>query len=345
MNPLNFKAARDFAAALRAVLVASCLAALVLGGVGGVTGCGARPAEIPSASSAPWASSLLGAPSAMGLTVRPRAIFADPYWGPAMQRSLSKDERDDPDAMSNAQVTALMATAQMELYVSVRDFARASSAPSSAIGAETIGYVCVMHGVPGIDPTTLVTRRGERIFDAPVRLPSGVLELSPAQTFRARRKGLASSLFVMPDGTWVLVDQGTEPRARSVYAQTSSSPPRAGGDSLLAGFVDHVMFDAASRRASIFDAPWRQDLTGAGVVLLGGHDGAIELVLEYASSDAADRAKTFTEDLLVAACKERELACLLAKIAIRDVKVSRSGQRVGMRFYLTELVLQKLSES
>lgn len=311
-------------------------------------GCGARPAAIPASSSAPWVASLLGTPSHLGVIVKPSALLADPYWGPAIRRGMSKPQRqDDADDVSSAQVASFMASAQMELFLSVRDLARAAGAPRDRIGAETVGYVLVIRGVGGIDPAALTSKRGERLFAPPVRLPTGVLEYAPMAGWASRKRGLATFIYVMPDGTWVGVDGTSAGRARTIYSQTAASPPRMTMDSeaLLAGFVDRAVLDAASRRAELLEAPWKHDLTGGGLVLLGGHDGAIEIVLEYANGDAADRAKSWIEDLFVAACKEHEMACLLLKAAIRDVKISRDGRRVGVRFYLTEALLRKLSES
>lgn len=311
-------------------------------------GCSSKPAAMPAASSAPWVASLLGSPSHFGVVLRPSAFFSDPYWGPALRRAMSKPSKhDEADDISSAQLTPFLSATQMELFVSVRDFARAAGAPKEHIGSETVGYVFVIRGVSGVDPTSLSTKRGERLFNSPARLPTGVLEFPPTQVWSARKRGLASFLYVLPDGTWVGVDSNTASRARAVYTQTPASPPPMAmeSDGLLAGFVDRAVLDAASRRAELLEAPWKHDLTGGGLVLFGGRDGAIELVLEYASGDSASKAKSWIEDLLVAACKEHEMACLLVKAAIRDVKTTQDGRRIGIRFYMSELLLKRLSES
>jgi hypothetical protein len=303
---------------------------------------------MPAASSAPWVGSLLGSPSHFGVVLRPSAFFSDPYWGPALRRGMSKPSKhDEADDISSSQLTPFTSSTQMELFVTVRDFNRAAGAPKEHIGSETVGYVFVIRGVPGVDPTTLSTKRGERLFGPPARLPTGVLEFPPTQVWSARKRGLATVLYVLPDGTWVGVDTNTSSRARAVYTQTAASPPAMSmdGDGLLAGFVDRAVLDAASRRAELLEAPWKHDLTGGGLVLFGGRDGAIELVLEYANEESASRSKAWIEDLLVAACKEHEMACLLIKAAIRDVKTTRDGRRIGIRFYMSELLLKRLSES
>lgn len=309
-------------------------------------GC-SRPAEMPSAS-APWVASLLGSPSHFGVVLKPSAFLSDPYWGPALRRGMAKpsSRHDDADDVSTAQIGPFLNATQMELFITVRDFGRASGAPKDHIGAETVGYVFVIRGVGGVDPTALTTKRGDRLFSPPIRLQTGVLEFPPSQAWGARKRGLASFLYILPDGTWVGVDANTAPRARAVYMQTPASPPpmKLDSDGLLAGFVDRTVLDAATKRAELLELPWKHDLTGGGLVLFGGRDGAIELVLEYANSDSASTAKSWMEDLLVAACKEHEMACLLMKAAIRDVKTTRDGRRVGIRFYLTEALLKRLSD-
>ncbi len=308
--------------------------------------CGSKPAAMPVAATTPWVGSLLGAPSHVALVLRPSALFGDPYWGPAARRAMAKPSRhEDPDDIPSSQVASLASATQMEVYITVRDVGRAAHAPRDSLGSETVGYVFVMRGAGATNPQTFTTRRGERLFGAPVRLASGVVELPPTPAWGQRKRGLATSLFVLPDGTWVGVDQTTAARARQIYERTAEPPPPTAmeSDALFAASVEKAVLDAATRRASI-DAVWRQDLTSAGLVLVGGRNGAVEIVLEYANDDSAERAKTWIEDLLVAACKEHEMACLLVKAAIRDVKTSRDGRRIGVRFYLSELLLKRLSE-
>jgi hypothetical protein len=312
-----------------------------------VLGCGSRPSSTPIAPSNGWVASILGAPSNMSIVLRPQALLADPYWGPAMQRAVAKPSKhEDADEVPNAQLAPFLSSSQMEVYLAVRDQARLSNAPKESLGAETLGYVYIVRGAPRLDPLSLTTNRRERLWAAPARLPSGVLEFPPSREYAQRKRGLAASLYVMPDGTWVGVDQGTSQRARAIYTQSAFAPPPASfdGEGLFGGFVDRAVLDAVTSRAETKNGVWRQNLGAAGLVLYGGRDGALEALLDYGDSDDASRTQDWIESELKAACQNNELLCLLVKAAIRDVKVSRDGKRVGVRFFLTEALLRKISE-
>ncbi|MBX3193183.1 MAG: hypothetical protein KF819_39735 [Labilithrix sp.] len=309
-------------------------------------GCASGPSSVPIAPSSPWIDSLLGGPSHVSIVARPSAFMHDRYWGPALQRTIAKSKRDDLDETPPDQLAAFFQSSQLEAFVGVRDFARLERAPRDQINAETINYVLVVRGLPPVDPLRLTTKRGDPQFSAPARLASGVLEYPPSPPFVRRKQGLATWLYVMPDGTWVGVDQVTAQRARGIYSQTGTAPPpmRMESEHLFAAFVDRWSVEAATKRAEARDETWRRDLTAGGLILHGGRDGAIEIVLDYASDAAADRAKDWTGATLQATCQKHELACLLVKTAIRDVKLAQDGRRFGITFFLSELLLQRLSE-
>jgi hypothetical protein len=312
-----------------------------------LTACAGSRVETPIAPSNGWIASLLGSPSNISIVVRPNQLMTDPYWGPAMQRSLAKpDKKHDPDEVPNQQLGAFMRAQQLEAYIVVRDWSRAERVKSEDVGVETLGYAYVVRGLPVTDPLTLTTKRGERLFAPPTRLPSGVLEFPPNAAYAQHKRGLAATLFIMPDGTWVGVDSYTAQRAHGIYGNTGQAPPamEIEANAMLGGFVDAAVIEAASRRAETRDDNWKRGLVGAGLVLHGGRDGAIEGILDYAKDGDAERSADWMKSELRAACKDRELACVLIKTMIRDVKVSADDRRVSVRFYFSELLLRKLAE-
>lgn len=311
-------------------------------------GCGSKPSSTPIAPSNAWVASILGGPSNMSLVLRPQAISNDPYWGPPVQRAVAKlsSSKEDADDVPNAQLTPFLQATQIEMYVAVRDANRLAHAPKDGVGAESLGYVYTVRGVPRLDPLQLTTNRHERLWSPPVRLPSGVLELAPSPAYAQRKHGLAAWLFIMPDGTWVGVDQASAQRAHGIYAESAFAPPAASfdGEGLFGGFVDRAALEAVSSRAEAKSDVWRRNLGAAGIVLYGGREGALEAILDYGDSDDASRTQDWIESEMKAACQNHELVCIVVKAAIRDVKVSRDGRRVGVRFFLSEALLRKISE-
>jgi hypothetical protein len=312
-----------------------------------VVGCGARPSSTPIAANNDWIAALLGGRSSLALVVRPSALMTDRYWGPAMQRAMAKPSKhEDPDDVPSHQMGAVFSSRQVELFISIRDYDRAERLPKEKIGSDTLGYVYVIRGMSVVDPLLLTTRRGERVWSPPVRLASGVLEYPPAPSYAQRHRGLAPWLFITPDGTWIGVDHFTAGRAHGIYANDRRPPPemKFDGDGLIGGFVDASVLDLAARRNQAKDDVWQRGLTGGGLVLYGGRDGAVELLLDYRTDGDAERVERYMGSQLKDACKRSELTCAVVKVLIRDVKIATDDTRVGARFFLSELLLEKISD-
>jgi hypothetical protein len=92
-----------------------------------------------------------------------------------------------------------------------RSFDKRKSGNESAGSA---GPDVVRGGVPPrLDPLALGGKNGLATWRAPGILPSGVAEYAP----NPNANGYV--LYVIPGGTWVLVDGATAPRANRVFAQ------------------------------------------------------------------------------------------------------------------------------
>jgi hypothetical protein len=309
---------------------------------------GYHPSAVSVTASTPAVASLLGAPSNVSLVLRPSALMSDPYWGPPMQRALAKPSVEEPDEVPRSVYAPLLRASQMDVYAAIRNPQHLAERKSDEMTAEDIGYVYVVHGTSGVDPLSFVTRRGERMFLPPVRLASGVLEYPPNPAFARRKRGLASWLFVTPNGTWVGVDQLTVARAHAVFWQTTSAPPpmELPSHGLFSAFADQAALSTCSSRYdSSADSEYRRGMTGGGLVVIGGRSGAIEAVVDYATEDDAVRVERWAKSKLEETCRQNEIACEMIKVIVRDVQVSRDDKRVGVRFTFTDLVLRKLSET
>jgi hypothetical protein len=305
---------------------------------------GSAVAKAPLSHTTPWVETMLGGPASLSVVSRPAAHAADPYWGPLLARTTRKDV----DEIAAEQLAALWGASQIELFLGIRDWARAAdpARKDEEIDARLVSYVFVIRDLPPFDPLALQTRGGERLFGAAVRLPSGAVEYAPEARFAERRRGLAPWLYALSDRTWVGVDSVTAARAHATYSKSAGSPPAMdiGADGLTAIFIGAAAVQTASERAEWKDDAWRRGLGGAGLLIHGGGSGGLELLLDYETTGDAKRTHGWAEGLLKETCTDKPLLCLAIAAFVTDVKMKRDDRRVSARFVLSEMLLKKIAE-
>jgi hypothetical protein len=107
-------------------------------------------------------------------------------------------------------------------------------------------------------------------------------------------------------------------------------------DALLAMFADASMLRESDEKAE----PWRRGIQDGGLILQGGRNGAVEAVLNYLTDADASRAEEFVEAALDEACADSRVQCVIARLMIRDVEISRESSRLRVRFVLSAELLE-----
>ncbi len=293
----------------------------------------------PTAAQSTWIASVVGATPDMSLFVRPNAARADTYWAPLIARALSNSDRPS-DFISHGSGMMILNAQQIDLYVSIRDPLRFSS-KNSKVDLSSVGWVGVIHGMAPIDPVALRNGSGVPLFAAGSRLPSGVMMYPPNDEYAREYEPYAPTLFVTGDGTCIVTEQVSAPRARDFFASNGTPPDvlEAAPDA-LAGVTSNVTSMRFLSAEKNDQAAVLQGAVAIGFGLRGGNEGAIDAYADYATSDDASRGYKG----LQATCLEKTDSCLLDPGWFRDAKAVRDGQRIAMRLTFSEKLLRSLRD-
>ena len=293
------------------------------------------PIAAPTAAQVSWVGDLIGGPPDLSIVVRPSALRADPYWGPTVARALAAHDLGG-DIISQGSVAVLANAQQIELHVVVRDPLRWANGQN--LDPRSIGWVGIVHGL-GLDPGSFRSGAGRPMFAAAERLPSGVVAYAPDAAYAEEYGLFAPTLFILPDGTAVVTEQVSAPRARDALARNGTSPaalataPEALGGIVMGISTLHFLSAGKADRASI-----SQGATAMGFGLRGGANGAVEGYADYATTDDAARAYAALER----ACAERSDGCTFAPGMFKDAKAERSGGRISVSLVFTEATLRSI---
>ena len=297
------------------------------------TAVGPPPAEIG------WVQSFLGASADVVVFARPDGLKGDGRWGPLF-REGNADLFDlmpgsGDEKLSRESKRRLNLARTYEVYVAFRSL--------SFDSANAIGYVAVLRGLPVTDPVELRGQNGAMLFMTPLRLPSGTLEYRPSGSYANDTKGLAPTIYITVDGTWVCVDQLTAMRAHDLFGSQAAPPPmlEPADDILLGGGLGlsatSFVSSSAGKKAP---ANLTQGLQTAGFAVHGGQNASVELFGTYASSDNASAAYDAYEEQ----CRSGKAACTLPAFLVRDMKIERDGKRLTWKITPSDALFNTLAE-
>ena len=291
----------------------------------------------PTADEAAWVTALLGSKPELSLFVRPNGLRSDAYWGSLVGQLLGRpDQRDD--FISHGSGNMILNARQIDMHFSIRDpiafrQREAKSDPRS------IGWVGVIHGMVPLDPLGLRSGAGRPMFAPAWRLPSGVAMFPPDQAYAAEYGEFAPTLFILPDGTCVVTEQVTGPRAYAFFsANRPITPPLDASAEALAGVTFGItsMRFLSSRKHD--QTALLQGATSGAFGVRGGTNGAVEGYVDYASSDDAERGYQALERT----CAGRAEGCIVDPTMFRDAQADRQGSRITVSLAFTESMLNSL---
>lgn len=304
-------------------------------------GCGR--AEVPISTSAPGAEEILGRSADLRIVMRPLAIVHDPFWGPRARRMLAHPPDTGPGDLDDKSFACLFHASELDISVVFKNPERSASLSASALGADSLGYLIVVHGMGDFDPVELESEKGEHLYSEPQTLSSGARLLRPGRPPKAGR--IDGPLFVFPGGTWVGIGGRTERHARSVLVDRSKPPGPSGLDSriLFAAFVDSSLAEQAWEKDYVAQTV-SEHLTGAGLVLYGGKGGALDVLLDYDSSAGAEHSAAALRRDVEKTCDKHAVGCRLFKTLVGDVALSTHDRRATVRLTPSEKLIELLAK-
>lgn len=305
---------------------------------------GAGPATVapraPSATEAAWVTAVLGAPPSASLFVRPIAIRGDAYWGPLVGRVLGGRDRAG-DFISHWSGGMILNARQIDMHFSVRDpiAYRQKSAKSDP---RSLGWLGVIHGLAPMDPLAMRSGAGRPMFAPPWRLPSGVTMYPPDQAYAAEYGEFSPTLFIMPNGTVVVTEQVSAPRAHGFFsANNAPSPPLEAAPAALAGVTVGITSMRFLNVGKHDQTALLQGATSAAFGVRGGTNGAVEGYADYTTSDDAERGYA----ALQRTCAGRADGCILDPTMFKDAQADRDGKRITISLAFTDSLLNSVRDA
>jgi hypothetical protein len=175
---------------------------------------------------------LFGIPVNVTIVFRPKQMSREPMFAMAFAGAMQKKSREEAELMAT-----LLAATRIDALINVRDWSFRSKAKDG-----NIAYAVVIRGLPASKRSKLRAAGDKPTFTSSARTPTGVVEYTSAKD----SSFYGGTLFVMPDETWVVVDDRTAPRARAHYQTASTAPPAVDldDDLVAAAFADRAALDA-----------------------------------------------------------------------------------------------------
>lgn len=305
---------------------------------GGLSAANVAAPAPPTAEQAQWIASAIGGTPDFSVVARPLAARSDTYWGPLIARLLqTRDGRGD--FISRMSGSMVLSSQQIDMHFATRDpiLGRGRDSKDDGRGVDWIGFI---YGMAPVDPLTLRSGNGTPLFAPPVRLaPSGVLMYMPDQRYAREFGDFSPTLFITGNGTCVVTDQRSAPRAHGMLSAANFAPPplAAGPDTL--GGVRAAVTSMRFLNAKTGDrTAITQGMTAAAIGIRGGQNGAIESYGDYATVDDAKRGYSALQE----SCARRKNECLIDPSYVTDAKAEREGSRVVVTLSLSEKLLRSL---
>jgi hypothetical protein len=286
-------------------------------------GCSAATPPRPDVG---WYERAFGHPANVAAVVRVRDILLDPYYGPYVRHAFA-----NLDAKSDAVSRVLGHIEEVDVAMAV----------TTHTHSDDVDALAVFYGVTD-DPASL--RDGSRnVFDAPTRLPSGVLEYVPLRT-----SDRDFSLFVVP-GAWVVAHGTAIPRARVVLSESASAPPRLGLEpSALAVLSVHgTIFDSGELSARQLDGPARvvaESLDVGETFITRSATGDVVTRMWFTNEDAAKVMEGEMRDVMAPDSQCDSTCKLVRALLVSLVDVERNGAFFSVRIHVPEVLLHKLTD-
>jgi hypothetical protein len=306
------------------------------------TGCG-RPPNLSRAAQPDWAVSVLGGPVEIALVMRTGALLADPVWGPPLRRSMDKRKgrmessgSAGPDVVRGGDALALSAV--IEVYGAILPGAPYLTGASDDLRAQDVRLVAVLRQVPpGLNPLALGGKNGAATWRPPRMLPSGVAEYAPNPNANGY------FLYVLPGGTWVLVDGATAGRAGQVFARTSVAPPLPTfePDALVALYAGSSVVGLARNRTPEQSAKLAV-MEAFTLTMRPGPTGEFVMRVKYTSVDAAKASEREIRDAMAKVGRNDELVAIILA-ALVSVDLDRDDDVLTMKATIHRVLLDRIA--
>lgn len=307
------------------------------------SGC-SRPPDMARAAQPDWAVDVLGGPVGMALIVRTGALLQDPVWGPMLRRSIDKRKSSSesagtagPDVVRGGD--ALASSGAIELYGAIMPGSPYAMGTSEDLQARDVRVIAVMRQVPPqLNPLAIGGKNGQATWRPPRMLPSGVAEYAPNPNANGY------FLYVMPGGTWVLVDGATAQRANRVFAQTSAAPPLPTfeSDALFAVYAGPGIVSLARAKSSDERARLAA-VEGISFAMRPGQTGEFVLRVKYTDSAAAKASEREVKDAIEKVGKS-DAVLTLVLAALVSVDIDRDDEVLTLKATLHRTLLDRLAK-
>ncbi len=307
-----------------------------------VSGC-TRPPDMARAAQPDWAVRILGGPIQLALVMRTGALLRDPVWGPAIRQSLDKRKSSSdragsaaPDVARGGDMLAFSNT--IEFYSAILPGSPYAMGTSEDLRSADVRVIAVMRQVPpSLNPLAIGGKNGQATWRPPRILPSGVAEYAPNPNANGY------FLYVIPGGTWVLVDGATAPSANRVFAQTSEAPPLPTfeSDALFSVYAGPGIMSLARARTQDEHAGLAS-VEAISFVMRPGQTGEFVLRVKYTNSDAAKASERGLKDAMEKVGKGDPLVMVILA-ALVSVDLDRDDDVLTLKATLHRALLDRLA--
>lgn len=290
-----------------------------------------------------WAVRILGGPVQIALVMRTGALLQDPVWGAALRRSLDKRTSSSesagsagPDVVRGGD--ALVFSSMIELYAAILPGSPYAMGRSEDLRPTDLRLIAVMRQVPpGLDPLAIGGKNGKATWRPPRILPSGVAEYAPNPNANGY------FLYVIPGGTWVLVDGATAASANRVFAQTSSAPPLPTfePDALFAVYAGPGIVSVA-RAKSQEERAHLASVEAVSFVMRPGPTGELLMRVKYTNIDAAKASEQEVKDAMQKVGKGDALVMVILA-ALVSVDLDRDDDVLTLKATIHRALLDRIA--
>lgn len=290
-----------------------------------------------------WAVNVLGGPVQIALVMRTGALLQDPVWGPAIRRSLDKRKGSSegsgsagPDVVRGGDALAFSNT--IELYGALLPSSPYAMGTSDDLRASDVRVIAVMRQVPpGLSPLALAGKNGIATWRPARILPSGVAEHAPNPNANGYY------VYVLPGGTWVLVDGATAPSATRVFSQTSAAPPLPTfePDALFAIYGGPSIVHLA-RTKNPEERARLAAVEGVAFVMRPGQTGEFIVRVKYTDTSSAKAGEREVNDAIAKIGKSDPLVTVILA-ALVSVDVDRDDDVLTLKATLHRALLDRLA--
>jgi hypothetical protein len=290
-------------------------------------GPGEPPPKVAEVKTPQWGDVFDGTPE-LFVVVRPQALKKDPVFGNFVKALFRVAEsRSEMNSVTLLQA----ADGAEEVIVGL-----------SRKGEQPDDMAIVVRGVPAsMDPEKMNDPSGHPLFhlrDARAK----VHELESLD----RTHAITTSLFVLPDRTWVAASGAARDRARQAFASPFGRPsPKSDPDALVSMRLDAATFLGRFERAPTL-GPLVKKLRAATLELHPGKQG-FAVALQYTDDDAAAWGEMQTKRLIddiknQPPAEDRGRRRGMRMDWLKDAKVSREATTVKLRVDLPAPLLEQL---